>query len=157
MKTVIRVLAVLLLLFLGFGGLYGAWMLVSDPSGGKFDWSLSLLDGTPFTSFLVPGIILALSNGIFPLYVAISLILKARSSGSLLLLQGGITIGWLTAQLIFNPDFFVPEMHYPSYAVGILLACIGLILVGPGAKKMKVLSRFPRKMRDKMLYNAIHK
>lgn len=30
-------------------------------------------------------------------------------------------------------------------------------LVGPGAKKMKVLSRFPRKMRDKMLYNAIHK
>jgi len=30
-------------------------------------------------------------------------------------------------------------------------------LVGPGAKKMKMLSRFPVKMRDKMLYKAIHK
>lgn len=30
-------------------------------------------------------------------------------------------------------------------------------LVGPGAKKMKVLSRFPRKMGDAMLYKAIHK
>lgn len=29
-------------------------------------------------------------------------------------------------------------------------------LVGPGARKMKVLSRFPVKMRDKMLYKAIH-
>lgn len=30
-------------------------------------------------------------------------------------------------------------------------------LVGPGAKKMKVLSRFPVKMRDNMLYKAINK
>lgn len=29
-------------------------------------------------------------------------------------------------------------------------------LIGPGAKKMKVLSRFPAKMRDNMLYKAIH-
>lgn len=30
-------------------------------------------------------------------------------------------------------------------------------LVGPGAKKMKMLSRFPVKMRDNMLYKVIHK
>ena len=30
-------------------------------------------------------------------------------------------------------------------------------LVGPGARKMKMLSRFPTKMRDNMLYNAIHR
>jgi short-subunit dehydrogenase len=30
-------------------------------------------------------------------------------------------------------------------------------LIGPGAKKMKVLARFPQKMRDNMLYKAIHK
>lgn len=130
MKKALRVLAVLLLLILGFGGLYGAWMLISDPSGGNFEWSLTLLDGTPFASFLFPGIFLALSNGILPLFVAISVILKARFSGLLILMQGGVTIGWLTAQLIFNPDFFVSEMHYPTYAVGILLTIIGLLLVG---------------------------
>lgn len=30
-------------------------------------------------------------------------------------------------------------------------------LIGPGAKKMKVLSSFPRKLRDNMLYKAIYK
>ena len=30
-------------------------------------------------------------------------------------------------------------------------------LIGPGARKMKVLSRFPSRMRERMLYNAIHK
>lgn len=30
-------------------------------------------------------------------------------------------------------------------------------LVGPGAKKMKVLSRFPQNMRDNMLYKTIHR
>ena len=30
-------------------------------------------------------------------------------------------------------------------------------LVGPGARKMKVLSRFPAKMKDAMLYKAIHR
>ena len=129
MKKALRILAFLLLLFLGFGGIYGAWMLISDPSGGNFEWSLSLLDGTPFNSFLIPGIILALSNGIFPMFVAITLVLKIKYSGCLLLVQGGVTTVWLTAQLICNPDFFVPEMHYSSYAVGGLLAIIGLILI----------------------------
>lgn len=128
MKTALRVLAILILLFLGFGGLYGAWMLISDPSGGNFDWSLSLLDGTPFKSFLIPGIILAFANGILPVYVAITLILKRRYSSCLLLLQGGITIIWLSAQLIFNPEFFTPVMHYPSYGVGIVLIVCGLLL-----------------------------
>ena len=30
-------------------------------------------------------------------------------------------------------------------------------IIGPGAKKMKMLAGFPRKMRDNMLYNAIYK
>ena len=129
MNIALRILAVILLLFLGFGGIYGAWMLISDPSGGNFEWSQSLLDGTPFTSFLIPGIILALSNGVFPLFVAITLVLKTKYSSWMLVLQGGVTMGWLTAQLIFNPDLFVPEMHYPSYAVGGLLAIIGLLFL----------------------------
>lgn len=135
MKTALSVLAIILLLFLGFGGLYGAWLLISDPSGGNFDWSLSLLDGTPFKSFLFPGIILALSNGILPVYVALSVIMKTESCGWLVLIQGGVTISWLTAQLIFNPAFFVPEMHYPSYSLGILLVGIGILLLRLATKQ----------------------
>lgn len=126
MKAGLRIISVLILLFLGFGGLYGALMLISDPSGGKFGWSLDLLTGTPFKSFLFPGIILAIFNGLLPVFVAIFVILKKRFAGWLLLMQGCITIGWLTAQLIFNPTFFVPEMHYPTYVVGVMLVIIGV-------------------------------
>ena len=127
MKKLLRILAIFLLMFLGFGGIYGAWMLISDPSGGKFQWSLDLLNGTPFKSFLIPGIVLMLSNGILPLIVAAATILKRRNAGWLILIQGGITIGWLTAQLIFNSEFFVPGMHYSSYGIGVLLVVVGLL------------------------------
>ena len=125
MKRFLRIIAVVLLVFLGIGGIYGAWMLISDPSGGKFDWPPELLDGTPFSSYLIPGIILMISIGIFPLYVAIITIIRKSYSHLLIILQGVVLIGWLTIELIINQAFFVPGMHYTCYAIGILLVFIG--------------------------------
>ena len=128
MKTTIRIFAIFLLLFLGFGGVYGAWMLISDPSGGKFEWSLDLLNGTPFNSFLIPGIVLLIINGLFPIFVAVITVLKKSYAQTLILFQGVLVIIWLTIQLLLNPDFFLPATHYPSYSIGILLVIIGLVL-----------------------------
>ncbi len=128
MKTTFRILAVFLLLFLGFGGIYGALMLISDPSGGKFEWSLDLLKGTPFNSFLIPGIVLLIANGLLPIYIALITLLKRNYAPTLILFQGVITIIWLSVQLIINPNFFLPLTHYPSYGIGILLVILGLIL-----------------------------
>ena len=125
MKTTLRIFAIALLLFLGFGGIFGAWMLITDPSGGKFEWSLDLLAGTPFNSFLLPGIILMIANGILPLSIAASILQKKKSANWLILFQGMVVLGWLTAQLIFNPDFFVPEIHLITYGIGLLLGLIG--------------------------------
>jgi len=128
MKTTLRILAIFLLLFLGFGGVYGALMLISDPSGGKFEWSLELLNGTPFNSFLLPGIVLLIVNGLLPIYIAIIVGLKKQYARTFILMQGVVVIIWLSAQLLMNPDFFLPVTHYPSYSVGILLVVIGLLL-----------------------------
>lgn len=128
MKTTFKILAVFFLLFLGFGGVYGALMLISDPSGGKFEWSLDLLNGTPFNSYLIPGIVLLIANGLLPIYIALTTLLKRTYAPTLILFQGVITIIWLSVQLIINPDFFLPVTHYPSYSIGILLIILGLIL-----------------------------
>jgi hypothetical protein len=114
MKRIVKILAIVLLIFLGFGGVYGAWMLISDPSGGKFNWPLDLLNGTPFKSYLIPGIVLLVSNGLLPLYIAIVTISRKKYASWLITLQGSILIGWLTAELMINPEFFVPEMEYSS-------------------------------------------
>jgi len=128
MKTTSRILALVLLLFLGFGGLYGALILISDPSGGKFDWSLELLNGTPFNSYLLPGIVLLIANGIFPLCVAVIILLKKKFAHKLIFFQGAVLILWLTVQLLINPEFFLPLTHYPTYFTGILLVIISLLL-----------------------------
>jgi len=129
MRKSLRIVAIVLLIFLGIGGIYGAWVLISDPSGGKFEWSLELLEGTPFNSFLIPGLILLLSNGLLPLYIATVTIRNKTFTNWLIILQGLILIGWLTAELLFNPEFFVPEIYYTCYSLGILLVVIGGILI----------------------------
>ncbi len=128
MKTALRILAFILLLFLGFGAIYGAFILISDPSGSKFDWSLDLLNETPFSSYLLPGIVLLSANGILPLCVAAIILLKKKYAYKLILLQGVVVFVWLTAQLLFNPEFFLPLTHYPTYSIGLLLVIIGLLL-----------------------------
>ena len=115
MKPILRILAFFLLLFLGFGGLYGGLMLISDPSGAKFEWSLELLNGTPFNSFLLPGIVLLIVNGLLPIYVAVIVGLKKKYANTFILMQGVVVIIWLSVQLLMNSNFFLPVTHYPSF------------------------------------------
>ena len=129
MKRILRATGVGLLLFLGFGGIYGGWMLVTDPSGGKFEWSLNLLEGTPFEDYLIPGIILMVFIGLLPIGITAATILKKKYTHWFIILQGVILLVWLTAELLFNPAFFVPAMHYSSYAVAALLIFIGIMLL----------------------------
>ena len=129
LKIFLRIFAILLLLFLGFGGIYGGWILISDPSGGKFDWSLELLEGTPFRSFLIPGIILFMVNGLLPLAIAIMTISRAKYYEWLTIIQGCILIGWLTSEVLFSKELFVPGIHILWYGVGLLLILNGVILL----------------------------
>ncbi|MBN2350704.1 MAG: hypothetical protein JXJ22_17840 [Bacteroidales bacterium] len=132
MNTFSRFFAVSLLVFLGIGGIYGGWVLLSDPGGNKFQWSLELLEGTPFKNFLIPGIILFIMNGLLPLAIALLGIVKAWKYKWLIILQGIILIGWLTAELLFNSNFFWPGMHYSLYSMGIIFIVIGIILLKTG-------------------------
>jgi len=55
----------ILLAFQALSGLFGGAALVLDPSGSSIRLPLSLLEGSPFGNFLIPGIILFLVLGIF--------------------------------------------------------------------------------------------
>jgi len=57
---------VFLLLFLAMGGLFGGYMLVSEPSGAKLGAPLLLLEGLPIKTFLIPGLVLLIVLGIAP-------------------------------------------------------------------------------------------
>lgn len=58
-----------LLFFQSASGLYGGAALILDPTGNFLQLPTTLLEGTPFQDFLIPGIILFTVLGVFPLIV----------------------------------------------------------------------------------------
>lgn len=126
-----RLSAILLLLFVGLLALYGAWVLMSDPSGDTFKFSLDLLKNTPFHNYFIPGLILFIFIGVFCLFTVVCIIAKAKYYPNMIVLEGIFLFGWLSIELLFNKEFFLPILHYPLYGISSILILIGL-------QKMKI-------------------
>jgi hypothetical protein len=93
-------LAVGLEIFLGIGALYGGGMLILAPDGHLLGIPTSVLAGTPFGSFLVPGICLFLFVGVAPL-VAAAITVRRQSIAPLATVAVGVTLmGWITAEMV---------------------------------------------------------
>lgn len=58
--------------------LFGGYSLIKDPTGEQIKLPLSLLNGTIFRNYLIPGIILFLALGVFPLMLIYPLYFKPR-------------------------------------------------------------------------------
>lgn len=69
-----------LLIILGLGGIFGGTVLIISPAGKLFGMPLSMLENSPFDSFLIPGIILLLVFGLAPIGLTIALIKRPKSS-----------------------------------------------------------------------------
>lgn len=112
-RPVTVTLLILLQLLLGIGALFGGGGLILDPGGELIQMPVSLLEHTPFDSFLVPGIILFTVLGILPVIIALGLITKKEWkaadrlnlfrdrhwSWSFSLYIGFVLIGWITIQM----------------------------------------------------------
>jgi hypothetical protein len=59
-----RWLLSLMLGLLGVGALFGGSMLALNPTGATMQWSLAMLEHSPFHDFLIPGLILGIVFGI---------------------------------------------------------------------------------------------
>lgn len=127
MKTMIKILALLILFFNGFGALYGGWNLIRHPNGESVDLDLNLLRNSPFHNYLIPGIILFMTNGIFSLMILTAIILNHKKQAWLILGQGMILSGWMIVQLILIPGINYLQVIY-CFA-GLLLILCGLLLI----------------------------
>jgi len=75
-KTIEIYILILAVAFEAFGAIYGGITLMNDPTGKSLELPVSLLEGTVFSSFLIPGIILFLLLGFFPFFLIFPLIFK---------------------------------------------------------------------------------
>lgn len=69
-------LLIVLIAFEALGAIYGGISLMNDPSGESIKLPISLLEGTFLNSYIIPGIILFVLLGFFPLFLIFPLIFK---------------------------------------------------------------------------------
>jgi len=134
-----RNLLIILLGFLSIGAFYGGICLIISPDGSLLQMPVELLANSPFKSFLIPGLILLFTFGIFPAFVVYGLIKKPenRFFNRLNLIYDYhfawtfaiyIAIGqiiWINIQtLILNS---VGILHTIYSSLGLLIICIALL------------------------------
>jgi hypothetical protein len=69
-------LLIVLQALLGVGAVAGGSFLVIDPSGGMMGMPSDMMKVTLFPDYLIPGIILLLGLGVFPLIIMVALVKK---------------------------------------------------------------------------------
>jgi uncharacterized membrane protein len=121
-----RRLAIVLLSLLCVSAVLGAMPLVVYPYQQPWQMSQNLLEHSPFHSFLIPGIILLLANGLLCLYVLMVVLRRRRDYGWWVAAQGCVLLGWLVVECIMIR--FVVWPHYLYGAIGVILVAVGFVL-----------------------------
>lgn len=126
-KTFLKASAIFLLLFNGFGAVYGGCRLVSDPSGATLQLPLSYLEHSPFTNYLIPGIFLIVVNGAFSFVTLAALLFNNQVYPVLVMVQGGLLCSWIIIQMALLKMFYAP-LHATFLVIGACLFGCGLYL-----------------------------
>lgn len=92
--------AVTLEILLGVGALYGGSQFIVAPDGHLLGLKTSMLNGSPFRSYLGPGILLFSFIGVAPMLAA-AITLRRRAAAPLAAVAVGlILIGWISAEMV---------------------------------------------------------
>ena len=130
-------LAVGLEVFLGLGALFGGGAFILAPDGHLLGMPTTLLAGSPFPSYLVPGIVLFTLIGLAPL-VAATIAVRRQALAPLAAVAVGLTlIGWVSVEMVVLAG--LGSLAWALYLV--LGACIAAIGVAwwraPAASRME--------------------
>lgn len=116
-----------LMTFQGLSGLFGGIMLVLDPSGNSLNMPIDLLENSPFTNYLIPGIILLLILGILPLTVMNGLWKKQKWSWYGSLFVSVSLLIWIFVEVLMIGYQAEPPLQLIYGLAGILLLIFTLM------------------------------
>ena len=85
--------------FIGLGGVAGGFGLVTEPSGANLGFHVDLLSKSPFSDYLIPGLILLAIIGAGSLAGGVLSIFRYRYAGEIAAVSGAFLMVWITAQV----------------------------------------------------------
>lgn len=114
----INIIGIILLIITGLNALAAGFSMIAEPTGKDLGMSVdTVLKYSPFTSFLIPGITLFTTIGLFSVITIISVIRKWKNFDLIILGQGLIISGWIFIQVIFLREF--NWLHFVIGSIGL--------------------------------------
>ena len=114
--------------FIALSSMISGLMMMSNPEGDVYNLPLSLLNGTPFNDYLVPGLLLTLIVGNVNLHAVFLNVEQHPYRYNWAMAGGFIIIAWIIVQvLLIN---MVNWLHFIYFFVGIFIILISYHLKG---------------------------
>lgn len=124
------IVAIVVLVFLALSGIVGAIPLILHPTGEPWTMPQTSLQRSPFHSYLVPGIILLLANGLLSLWVLWLTMRRRPGYDWWVIAQGIVLLSWPIVEVGMLQVLVWP--HYLYGAVAIALVIPGIAIVRRG-------------------------
>lgn len=125
-RSRLALVAVLLEVILGLGAIGGGLALVLGPQGEILPLPVSLLNGSPFQTYFVPGLVLLTLIGVGPLVVAVFAWRQQRWAPFLTLAVGVALLVWMTVEICVIGYSSTPPLQPIYIGLGIAITGVGM-------------------------------
>jgi len=109
--------------FQGLSGLAGGLGLMVDPSGATIGLPITLLEGSVFGDFLIPGVILFSVLGVVPSFVLLGFLADRSWARVAALWVGMALVAWIVIEVMIVG-------YQPRPPLQLIYAALGIIIVG---------------------------
>jgi hypothetical protein len=128
LKQYLRLTSISLLLLTAINATVAGVLFIIDPSGHGMGMSVLYIKDSPFTSYLIPGIVLLIVNGLLNFIAAYFVVKKKVFAPFWVITQGILLSVWIVIQVIMVKDISV--LHIIMFTIGIVLTISGFLLLG---------------------------
>lgn len=103
-------------MFNGVGAVGGGIALLI----GRIGLPLRLLEGTPFTTYTIPGWILLVIVGGSSLIASVVVWRHLRLAAETAIVAGAILLGWIATEFMMIPEAWMPQLVFFALSIAIL-------------------------------------
>ncbi|MGX6444319.1 hypothetical protein ACWM35_14015 [Neobacillus sp. K501] len=129
----------LLLSLVSLGAVVGGIMLIVEPTGKTLDLSLKLLAESPFSDYLLPGIMLLAVFGVLGMGAAFLVFKNHRFAGMATILLGAALVIWISAEVYW---FGWESWLLPVFmTVGVVEVILGVFIEATNHENWKWFNR----------------
>jgi hypothetical protein len=127
-------LAAALETIIGVGAIFGGGLLILGPDGHLLGMPTKMLAGTPFDSFLLPGILLFSFVGVVPLGAAVLTLRGSPAAPLSAVAVGLLLVGWISVEMVMlgGPQTLAWALYL---VLGTAIALVGVSMAQSRALK----------------------